>query len=112
MGRIGARRPAAVKIYDELAASEYVKPEGLYTHFSSADCDGEYTLRQLSIFTETRKELCAHGVKHLICHTAATSAILNYPQTYFDMVRPGIAAYGLAEGFTPALSCLRKQISL
>jgi len=104
MGRIGARRPGALKIWKILSKSEYVSLAGMYTHFSSADCDPEYTRKQLSIFLETRKELEGIGARNLIYHASATSGLLNCPEAMLDMVRPGIACYGLAEGFQPALT--------
>ena len=104
MGRIGARRPAAVKIYRMLSASQYVHLSGMYTHFSSADCSEEYTRKQLAIFLETKAELEKNGAKDLLYHASATSGLLNFKEARFDIVRPGIASYGLAEGFIPALS--------
>ena len=104
MGRIGARRPAAIRIYKMLSHSEYVHIDGIYTHFSSAGLDSEYTQRQLHIFLETKKELENIGQRSLLCHISATAGLLNCPEAKFDIVRPGIASYGLADGFTPALT--------
>jgi alanine racemase len=103
MGRIGARKPSVLKIYDELAASGEAAPEGLYTHLSSSDTDPEYTGRQLAIFSETAAELELRGGS-LMLHAANSCAALNCPVSRMDLVRCGIAAYGLAEGFEPALS--------
>ncbi|MEI7527525.1 MAG: alanine racemase [Elusimicrobiota bacterium] len=109
MGRIGARKPSVLKIYDELSGSGDVSVEGLYTHLSSADTDPGYTGQQLCIFNETAAELEARGARGLALHAANSSAALNFPVSRLDMVRCGIAAYGLAEGFAPALS-LRTRI--
>lgn len=103
MGRIGARRPAALKIYDELSASPHAEVAGLYTHLSSADCDEEYTEGQLEIFRAAARDIHARGGLPAL-HAAASTALMNYPASRFDMVRAGIAAYGLADGYTPALS--------
>ena len=104
MGRIGARRPALLKIYDELSSSGSVEVAGLYTHFSSADSDEEYTGAQLSIFSQTAAELEDRGARGLMLHAASSCAAMNYPVSRMDMVRCGIAAYGLTDGFEPALS--------
>ena len=40
------------------------------------------------------RKLEALGVRFKICHCAASAAVLNYPCTHMDMVRPGIALYG------------------
>ncbi|OGR94648.1 MAG: alanine racemase [Elusimicrobia bacterium GWF2_62_30] len=110
MGRIGARRPSLLKIYDELAASGDVEVAGLYTHLSSADSDQEYTGAQLSIFSETAAELEAKGARGLLLHAANSCAALNYPVSRLHLARCGIAAYGLADGFEPALSLKSKIV--
>jgi len=104
MGRIGARKPSVLKIYDELSASGAVTVAGLYTHLSSADSDPDYTGQQLSIFSETAAELELRGARGLTLHTANSCGTMNYPVSRLDLVRCGIAAYGLADGFEPALS--------
>ncbi|HNW45493.1 MAG TPA: alanine racemase [Elusimicrobiales bacterium] len=103
MGRIGARKPAALKIYDELSGPGLARVAGLYTHLSSAETDPAYTATQLGFFRETVAELEARGARGLIYHTANSCAAMNYPESRRDLVRAGIAAYGLAEGFEPAL---------
>jgi len=104
MGRIGARRPSVLKIYDELLTSGAVSVAGLYTHLSSVDTDPEYTAEQLGFFRETSEELRARGARGLTLHAANSSAAVKVPEGRWDMVRCGIAAYGLAEGFEPALT--------
>ena len=112
MGRIGARRPSVLKIYDELSASGAVSVAGMYTHLSSADTDPAYTGEQLGYFRETVAGLKERGAKGLVFHAAASTALLNYPESRFDMVRSGIAAYGLAEGFEPALTLATRIVFL
>jgi alanine racemase len=104
MGRIGARRPALLKIYDELSSSGAVAVAGMYTHLSSADCDAGYTAQQLGYFSETVADLKARGARGITFHAGASYAAVNLPESRWDMVRCGIAAYGLAEGFEPAMS--------
>lgn len=104
MGRIGARKPAVIKIFETLRGSESAVAGGLYTHLSCADSDPEFTARQLGYFAETAAELARCGVKDIIKHAANSSALVNYPESRLDMVRAGLAAYGLMEGFEPVLS--------
>ena len=104
MGRIGARKPAVIKIFEALRGSESAVVGGLYTHLSCADSDSEFTARQLGYFAETAAELARYGVKHMTRHAANSSGLVNYPESRLDMVRAGLAAYGLMEGFEPALS--------
>ena len=67
---------------------------GIFTHFANADGDEGYTMRQLTRFLDVVDKLRARGVEFKIRHCAASAAVLNYPCTHLDMVRPGIALYG------------------
>lgn len=68
--------------------------EGIFTHFSDADGDEDYTMAQFSTFLELLEQLKAGGLTFPIRHCAASAAVLHYPCTHLDMVRPGIALYG------------------
>ena len=92
MGRTGVH-PYKIEDYLKSLASN-IKVEGIYTHFSSADCDDEYTKKQLQSFKEAinkAKEILGE-IKYI--HSAASNAILNYPESHFNLVRPGIILYG------------------
>jgi alanine racemase len=104
MGRIGARRPSVLKIYDELSGRGEVELAGVYTHLSSADSDPDYTGAQLAIFSETAAELELRGARGLALHAANSAATMNFPVSRLDMVRCGIAAYGGLPGFEPAMT--------
>lgn len=71
-----------------------LEAEGCFTHFANADGDEEYTMRQFTRFMDALDKLSAHGANFQIRHCAASAAVLNYPCTHLDMVRPGIAQYG------------------
>lgn len=101
MGRTGVSKDNIKDFVKSLPQN--VQVEGVYTHFSSADFDDDYTKAQLECFNnsvEILKSLCS-TLKYI--HCSASSAILNYPNAYFNMVRPGIIMYGY-EPFTGALS--------
>ncbi len=68
--------------------------EGIFTHFSHADGSEEYTMLQFTRFLDLLGRLEERGVTFEIRHCAASAAVLNYPCTYLDMVRPGISFYG------------------
>jgi alanine racemase len=75
--------------------------EGIYTHFAAADeiSKEDYTQRQFELFTDAIREIeKKSGVQFEIRHCANSGAVINYPQTYLDMVRPGIALYGIFPG--------------
>lgn len=105
MGRTGVH-PYKIQDYLRSLASN-IKVEGIYTHFSSADVDDEYTRKQLQSFTvavNKAKEILG-DIKYI--HSAASNAILNYPESHFNLVRPGIIIYGY-----PASDDTSKKIDL
>lgn len=69
--------------------------EGIYTHFPCADSDPELTKAEFLEFVEVCSSLESDGFKFKYKHCCSSSAILNFPQMHMDMVRPGIAIYGL-----------------
>ena len=72
-----------------------LQAEGIFTHFARADEDEEFTMLQFTRFLDLVEELkTAHGIEFQIRHCAASAAMLNYPCTHLDMVRPGIVLYG------------------
>ena len=82
-----------------LCALPHLEPEGIFTHFSVSDEEGEdsetYTMLQFTRFLDVLKELEEkYGRTFEIRHCANSGAVLNYPCTHLDMVRPGIALYG------------------
>lgn len=98
MSRLGVldhNPEAAARELAELCALPHLEPEGIFTHFASADGDEEYTMLQFTRFLDVLDELKeAYGRTFEIRHCAASGAVLNYPCTHMDMVRPGIALYG------------------
>lgn len=68
--------------------------EGMFTHFADAASGEAYTMRQFTRFLDAKAALEARGLRFGIYHCAASGAVLNYPCTYLDMVRPGILLYG------------------
>lgn len=79
-----------------------LEPEGIFTHFAVSDEAGEeyveYTKHQFKLFTDiidaVEKKI---GMKFKIRHCANTGATVDYPETYLDMVRPGLLLYGYGD---------------
>lgn len=70
--------------------------EGVFTHFATADsADKAYANRQLERFSDFIHRLAAAGLQVPIVHAANSAALIDMPASHFDMVRPGIATYGL-----------------
>ena len=116
MARLGLRAEdieGIVRFCDEAHALPGLIVEGLFTHFATADsADQTYALRQLERFEHVLAALDARGLRPPIVHAANSAAALTLTQARYDMVRPGIAIYGLAPseetplpvGFRPALA--------
>lgn len=71
-----------------------LEAEGMFTHFANADGDETYTMDQFTRFLDAKAALEQRGITFKICHCAASAAVLNYPCTHMDMIRPGVALYG------------------
>ena len=84
----------AVEAITAVCALPGLDAEGIYTHFANADGDEAYTMLQFTRFLDLLDVLKERGIAFRIRHCAASAAVLNYPCTYLDMVRPGIALYG------------------
>jgi alanine racemase len=119
MGRLGARDEDELRaLVDEAAAADEVELTGFWTHFATADEPGSAFFReQLARFDALGEELRARH-PGLMLHAANSAATLIEPASHFDMVRCGIAIYGLdpfqeaprARGLAPALS-LRSYVA-
>lgn len=98
MSRLGVLDHDPERAAEELAALcalPHLEPEGIFTHFANADGDEEYTMLQFTRFLDVLDQLKGkYGRAFEIRHCAASAAVLNYPCTHMDMVRPGIALYG------------------
>lgn len=99
MGRLGFRwedgdNTAVADQMAALCALPGLEVEGMFTHFAAADGDEAYTMAQFTRFLDAKKALEERGVHLKIYHCGASSAVLHYPCTYLDMVRPGIVLYG------------------
>jgi len=73
-----------------------IEVEGIFSHLATSDAKQDaYTFLQLSRFQEILAELDRRNIHIPIRHMANSAAILQYPQSWFDMVRPGLMVYGL-----------------
>ncbi|MBQ3079959.1 MAG: alanine racemase [Clostridia bacterium] len=97
MTRIGVRGKEKLNMllecWDKI---ENVHMEGMFTHFSAADSDPEFTKMQFDAFSEAMKTVKAHGYTPVL-HAAASTALWKN-EYQLDMVRAGIALYGVENG--------------
>ena len=85
---------------------------GVYTHFASADSDEEATKRQIDCFDSV---LAAQPFGGVLVHAANSAATLWHPRSHYDLVRPGVALYGLhpaGDKGDPASEDLRPAMAL
>ncbi len=122
MGRLGIwyeRIDEIIDLIHEVKDLAGLELEGIYTHFAQADAEDQVHARlQLMRFRHIVERLEELGLRPQLVHAANSAATLALPQAHFDMVRPGIAIYGmdpsadvrLPAGFRPALS-FKTQVS-
>lgn len=108
MHRVGCDPEQAGALAELIEARSELDLEGLCTHFALADDPGdEYTLRQLETFERVRDRLAALGITPRIVHAANSAAALAFPQARYDLVRVGIALYGI-----PPAAELEREVDL
>ena len=120
MNRIGVRVEDAAAFARNLADFPGLKLEGTFTHLATADVPGDWEVtRQLQRFEVALAEMRTEGVDVGIVHAANSPATMLYPEAHYDMVRCGIAIYGLQPGtatervmqLAPAMS-VKAQVTL
>ncbi|TJZ76052.1 alanine racemase [Rhodococcus oryzae] len=73
-----------------------VRIAGIWSHLACADQPGEPSIgRQLMVFDEALEVAARGGVRPDVRHIANSAATLHLPESHYDMVRPGIATYGV-----------------
>lgn len=97
MSRLGVTdRETALDLARKAASSPWVRLEGIFTHFASADSPDEtYTRQQFRTFLSYIDDLERHGVRIPVKHCCNSAASLRFPEMHLDMVRVGISLYGL-----------------
>jgi alanine racemase len=118
MGRLGVREEV-----EPVLAAIARRPEltlgGLMTHLACADAESdEVTREQLGRFAKADALVRRAGMSAALKHAANSAALLRWPNTHFDVVRPGIALFGvppiagLAPKLKPVMSVLSEVIAL
>jgi alanine racemase len=78
-------------------AEGVIEVTGVWSHFAYADAPQHPTVRaQQERFVEACAELERAGVRPAMRHLANSAATLTNPSAHFDLVRPGVAVYGLS----------------
>ena len=102
MARLGASPARAPDVARAILDRPNLTLEGVSTHLSSA-ANAEVTRGQLDRFRAVAGELARDGIRASVLHAANSVGLFTCPESHFDMVRPGIALYGLDPGPFAAL---------
>ena len=114
MGRLGEEDPEAVaELARACAEDERLQLVGIWTHFATADePDSAFLAEQLASFGPVAERV-REFAPDCIVHAANSAATLRDPASHFDMVRCGIAIYGLDPfGADPADQGLQPALEL
>lgn len=96
MGRIGSNGENLLEIATTIKHNNNLDLLGLFTHFASSGGENlSFAKVQLERFNKTINHLKEHGINPTLISASASSAILNLPESHFNLVRVGIAMYGL-----------------
>jgi alanine racemase len=119
MSRLGVNPADIERVARVLTAHPEVRLDGLMTHFASADSDDLQSMdAQLDLFDAATKTLSRHGHVPSVRHAANSAALLRCPRSLLDLVRPGIALFGveprdgMCKGLRPVMRVRSEVIAL
>lgn len=95
MGRFGVLYKDALGFIEKAHELKFIDIEGVFTHFPCADTGRNFTLHQIDMFKHLISKLNKVGIHIPLLHAANSIGVINYKQSHFNMVRPGLAIYGL-----------------
>lgn len=96
MGRLGIPQAQALSEIEEMTALPSIQLDGIYTHFPTAErFPDSFTERQLSDFEKLIEDLRRKGITFRFRHAANSAGALRFKSHLLNLVRPGIALYGI-----------------
>jgi alanine racemase len=118
MGRLGIAPEQLPALVEFINGLKNIRIESIFTHFSSADnADPGFTQNQIKSFQSSLNLLKKAKLNVPLAHCANSAALLQFPESQYDLVRPGIALYGAspAPGLATVINSLttkNKKFSL
>ncbi len=108
MGRLGVRPTELGAVVAALRSRRELRLDGLMTHLACADgVDATINDAQLACFARAEEDLQRAGMKPSLRHAANSAAMLRWPGARLDMVRPGVAIFGVHPCPTRSSEALR-----
>ncbi len=106
--RLGILPSELARAIEELRAATSLKLEGACTLFANAaDPTSDVTDKQVEVFVDALATLATAGMRPDVVHADNSAALVLRPDTHFDLVRPGLAIYGL-----PPVLAVREKVDL
>ena len=113
LGRGGCTPDVWPDLLAAAAASSDIEIVGIWSHLASADIpDAPETGEQVAAFERALAVAEAMGVRPEVRHLASSGAAISRPDTRYDLVRLGIATYGIAPGPAIAMGPLQPVMTL
>ncbi len=95
MHRVGVWPPEEAPAFAGRVQEAGLEVEGVFTHFARSEEDEVTTKEQLGLFLESAEAIRSEGVTPRLLHAANSGATILHPESHLDLVRPGIALYGI-----------------
>lgn len=108
MSRLGVSNGDLRAVLEALRSASQLRLEGLMTHLACADAETlDDTREQLKLFEEGQRIVKKYGFSPKIRHAANSAALLRWPAAHLEVVRPGIAVFGVHPCATRTSHALR-----
>ena len=113
MNRLGFRHDNLERTLPEIARSEHLAIDAVYTHFATAD-EPEHPafVQQRERFEKALATIATLGITPQHRHAANSAALLRDERVWYDFVRPGLLLYGIVPPPLAATLPLRPALSL
>ncbi len=95
MGRIGVAHDDAFGLVKKIHKLKFIVIDGIFTHFPFADINRKFTAFQINLFNKLVSDLKKSGIVIPLVHAANSIGLIDYKNSHFTMVRPGLVIYGL-----------------
>jgi alanine racemase len=111
MERIGVHWYNAERFIEKSYEAESIKIQGVFSHLAKAESDADCTARQLGRFESILNMMEKKKLPPGLVHIANSAGIMNYKNSHYSMVRPGIMLYGYnPNGYLPDVTFDGKKL--